>query len=80
MDVTTFMATICPIAAVAVGPLAIIHGDVFGMSGTGWTFMLILAFTSGIAAQGLLVFAEGVAQTAVVSGGFKTISGWRRTS
>ena len=37
MDVTTFMATICPIAAVAVLPLAIIHGDVFGMSGTGWT-------------------------------------------
>ena len=32
MDVTTFMATICPIAAVAVLPLAIAHGDVFGMS------------------------------------------------
>ena len=30
MDVTTFMATICPIAAVAVLPLAIAHGDVFG--------------------------------------------------
>ncbi|HYM79829.1 MAG TPA: EamA family transporter, partial [Candidatus Limnocylindria bacterium] len=36
MDVTTFMATICPIAAVAVLPLALVHGDVFGMSGTGW--------------------------------------------
>src|SRR4051794_3317074 len=52
MDVTTFMATICPIAAVAVLPLAILHGDVFGMSGTGWTFMLILSLTSGITAQG----------------------------
>ena len=28
------MATICPIAAVAVLPLAIAHGDVFGLSGT----------------------------------------------
>ena len=34
MDVATFMATICPIAAVAVLPLAIAHGDVFGLSGT----------------------------------------------
>ncbi len=58
MDVTTFMATICPIAAVAVLPLAIAHGDVFGMSGTGWTYMLILTFTSGVAAQGLMVFAQ----------------------
>jgi len=72
MDVTTFMATICPIAAVTVLPLAIAHGDVFGMSATGWTYMLILTFTSGVAAQGLLVFAQksiqigtiGIAQVA----------------
>src|SRR3954453_6202586 len=72
MDVTTFMATICPIAAVAVLPLAILNGDVFGMSSTGWTYMLILSATSGIAAQGLLVYAQksiqigtiGIAQTA----------------
>ena len=42
MDVATFMATVCPIAAVAVLPLALAHGDVFGMSSTGWTYMLIL--------------------------------------
>src|SRR3954470_12844139 len=35
MDVATFMATISPIAAVAVLPLALAHGDVFGMSDTG---------------------------------------------
>jgi drug/metabolite transporter (DMT)-like permease len=72
MDVTTFMATICPIAAVAVLPLAVAHGDVFGLSGNGWIFMLILTFTSGVAAQGLLVFAQksiqigtiGIAQVA----------------
>ena len=67
MDVTTFMATICPIAAVAVLPLAIIHGDVFEMSGTGWTFMLILAFTSGVAAQGLLVFAQNTIQIGTIA-------------
>jgi drug/metabolite transporter (DMT)-like permease len=72
MDVTTFMATICPIALLAVLPLAIANGDVLGMSSTGWTFTLILTFTSGITAQGLLVFAQksiqigtiGIAQTA----------------
>src|SRR3954466_7879189 len=72
MDVTTFMAAICPIAAIAVLPLAILNGDVFGMSSTGWTFMLILSLTSGITAQGLLVYAQksvqlgtiGIAQTA----------------
>jgi len=72
MDVTTFMATICPIATIAVLPIALAHGDVFGLSTTGWTYMLILSLTSGMAAQGLLVFAQksiqigtiGIAQTA----------------
>jgi drug/metabolite transporter (DMT)-like permease len=67
MDVTTFMATICPIAAVAVLPLALAHGDVFGMSGTGWTYMLILTFTSGVAAQGLLVFAQKTIQIGTIA-------------
>jgi drug/metabolite transporter (DMT)-like permease len=66
MDVTTFMATICPIAAVAVLPLAIAHGDVFGMSGTGWKYMLILTLTSGVAAQGLLVFAQKTIQIGTI--------------
>ena len=67
MDVTTFMATICPIATVAVLPLAIAHGDVFGMSATGWTFMLILTFTSGVAAQGLMVFAQKSIQIGTIA-------------
>jgi drug/metabolite transporter (DMT)-like permease len=58
MDVATFMATVSPIAAVAVLPLAIANGDVFGMSATGWTYMLILTLVSGVAAQGLMVFAQ----------------------
>jgi drug/metabolite transporter (DMT)-like permease len=58
MDVAVFMATISPIAAVAVLPLAIANGDVFGMSGTGWTYMLILTFLTGVAAHGLMVFAQ----------------------
>jgi drug/metabolite transporter (DMT)-like permease len=66
MDVTTFMATICPIAAVAVLPLALAHGGVFGMSGTGWTYMLILTFTSGVVAQGLVVFAQKTIQIGTI--------------
>jgi drug/metabolite transporter (DMT)-like permease len=67
MDVTTFMATICPIAAVAVLPLALVHGGVFGMSGRGWAYMLILTLTSGVAAQGLLVFAQKTIQIGTIS-------------
>jgi drug/metabolite transporter (DMT)-like permease len=66
MDVTTFMATICPIATVTVLPLAIVHGDLFGLSGTGWTYMLILTLTSGVAAQGLLVFAQKTIQIGTI--------------
>jgi len=66
MDVATFMATICPIAAVAVLPLALAHGDVFGLSGTGWTYTLILTFTSGVAAQGLMVFAQKTIQIGTI--------------
>jgi drug/metabolite transporter (DMT)-like permease len=66
MDVTTFMATICPIAALTVLPIALAHGDVLGMSGTGWTYMLILTFTSGVAAQGLLVFAQRTIQIGTI--------------
>ena len=66
MDVTTFMATICPIATVAVLPIALAHGDVFGMSATGWMYMLILTVTSGIAAQGLLVYAQKTIQIGTI--------------
>jgi drug/metabolite transporter (DMT)-like permease len=66
MDVTTFMSTICPIATVAVLPLALANGDVFGMSGTGWTYMLILTFTSGVTAQGLLVYAQKTIQIGTI--------------
>jgi drug/metabolite transporter (DMT)-like permease len=66
MDVATFMATICPIAALAVLPLAIAHGDVFGLSGTGWMYTLILTLTSGVAAQGLMVFAQKTIQIGTI--------------
>jgi drug/metabolite transporter (DMT)-like permease len=67
MDVTTFMATICPIATVAVLPIAIAHGDVFGMSSTGWRYMLILALTSGVIAQGLRVYAQKTIQIGTIA-------------
>jgi drug/metabolite transporter (DMT)-like permease len=58
MDVATFMATVSPIAAIAVLPLAIANGDVFGMSGTGWTYTLALTLLIGVAGHGLMVFAQ----------------------
>jgi drug/metabolite transporter (DMT)-like permease len=66
MDVSTFMATVTPIATLAVLPLAVAHGDVFGMSGTGWTYMLLLAFLSGVAAHGLMVFAQKTIQIGTI--------------
>jgi drug/metabolite transporter (DMT)-like permease len=66
MDVTTFMATICPIAAVAVLPIALAHGEVAQLSGTGWTFMLILTLTSGVVAQGLYVYAQRTIQIGTI--------------
>jgi drug/metabolite transporter (DMT)-like permease len=66
MDVTTFMSTICPIAALAVLPIALAHGDVLGMSATGWLFTAILTLTSGIAAQGLLVYAQKTIQIGTI--------------
>jgi drug/metabolite transporter (DMT)-like permease len=58
MDVATFMATVSPIAAVAVLPLAIANGDVVGMSRTGWIYTLVLALLIGIGGHGLMVFAQ----------------------
>ncbi|MET0146023.1 MAG: DMT family transporter [Ilumatobacteraceae bacterium] len=58
MDVATFMSTVSPIAALAVLPLAMANGDVFGLSRTGWTYMLALTLLIGVAAHGLMVFAQ----------------------
>src|SRR4051795_12599764 len=66
MDVTTFMATVCPIATLAVLPIAIVNGGTLTMSSTGWTYVLILAVTSGIGAQGLLIYAQKTVQIGTI--------------
>jgi drug/metabolite transporter (DMT)-like permease len=66
MDVSTFMATVTPIATVAVLPLAIANGDMVGLSGTGWAYMLVLALLIGIAAHGLMVFAQKTIQIGTI--------------
>jgi drug/metabolite transporter (DMT)-like permease len=66
MDVATFMATVSPIAAVAVLPLAITNGDVFGLSSRGWTYMLVLTFLTGVAGHGLMVFAQRTIQIGTI--------------
>lgn len=67
MDVAIFMATICPIGALAVLPIAATNGDGFGMSGTGWTYTLILTFLSGVAANGLMVYAQKTIQIGTIA-------------
>ena len=67
MDVTTFMAAICPIAALVVLPIALADDGGLGMSGRGWTYTLILSLTSGITAQGLLVYAQRTVQIGTIS-------------
>jgi drug/metabolite transporter (DMT)-like permease len=66
MDVATFMATVSPIAAVAILPVALANGDVFGLSATGWTYMLILSLLIGVCAHGLLVYAQRTIQIGTI--------------
>jgi drug/metabolite transporter (DMT)-like permease len=61
------MATICPIGALAVLPIAATNADGFGMSGRGWTYTLILTFLSGVAANGLMVYAQKTIQIGTIS-------------
>jgi drug/metabolite transporter (DMT)-like permease len=67
MDVAVFMAAICPIAAVAVLPLAVAEGGVFAMSGRGWTYTLILTLLSGVVANGLMVYAQKSIQIGTIA-------------
>ena len=66
MDVATFMSTVSPIAALAVLPLAVAHGDVFGLSSRGWSYMLLLTFLTGVAAHGLMVYAQRTIQIGTI--------------
>jgi drug/metabolite transporter (DMT)-like permease len=72
MDVVTFMASITPIAIITVLPLALVNGNMFDISATGWRYIALLTFVTGVAAHGLMVFAQktipigtiGIAQVA----------------
>ena len=66
MDVATFMSTVSPIAALAVLPLAVAHGGVFGLSSRGWSYMLLLTFLTGVAAHGLMVYAQRTIQIGTI--------------
>ena len=66
LDVATFMSTITPIAAVVVLPLAVIQGDVLGLTRTGWTYTLILTLLTGVVAHGLFVYAQRTIQIGTI--------------
>jgi drug/metabolite transporter (DMT)-like permease len=59
-------AALCPIATVTVLPLAVANGGMFGMSVTCWTYTLILTFMTGVAAHGLMVFAQRTIQIGTI--------------
>jgi drug/metabolite transporter (DMT)-like permease len=60
------MSTVSPIAALAVLPLAIARGDVFALTSRGWSYMLLLTFLTGVAAHGLMVFAQRTIQIGTI--------------
>jgi drug/metabolite transporter (DMT)-like permease len=67
MDVAVFMATICPIAALAVLPLAAANGGMVGLSAKGWIFTLLLTFVAGVGANGLMVYAQRTIQIGTIA-------------
>jgi drug/metabolite transporter (DMT)-like permease len=67
MDVAVFMATICPIAALAVLPLAAANGGMVGLSAKGWIFTLLLTFIAGVGANGLMVYAQRTIQIGTIA-------------
>ncbi len=67
MDVSVFMATICPIAALAVLPPAVANGDIVGLSAKGWIFTLLLTLIAGVAANGLMVYAQRTIQIGTIA-------------
>jgi drug/metabolite transporter (DMT)-like permease len=66
MDVATYMATVSPIAAVALLPLAVGTQDSLTMSTTGWTYTLLLTLLTGVTAHGLLVYAQKTVQIGTI--------------
>jgi len=66
MDVARFMATVSPVAALAVLPLAVVNEDLTGLSSKGWVYMLVLTFLTGVAAHGLNVYAQKTIQIGTI--------------
>jgi drug/metabolite transporter (DMT)-like permease len=67
MDVAVFMATICPIGALVVLPITLSNSDGLGMSTRGWSYTLLLTLLSGVAASGLLVYAQKTIQIGTIA-------------
>jgi drug/metabolite transporter (DMT)-like permease len=67
MDVAAFMATVCPIGALVVLPITLANSDGLGMTSRGWTYTLILTLLSGVAASGLLVYAQKAIQIGTIA-------------
>jgi drug/metabolite transporter (DMT)-like permease len=62
LEVSTFLAAACPIAALAVLPLAVASEGSLAMSRTGWTWTVVMTVLTGVTAHGLLIFAQRTVQ------------------
>ena len=62
LDVPTFMAAACPVAALAVLPLALASEGSLALSRTGWTWTVVMTVLTGVTAHGLLIFAQRTVQ------------------
>ena len=67
MDVGVFMAATLPIAALVVLPIALANSEGLGMTSRGWTYTLLLTLLSGVAASGLLVYAQRTIQIGTIA-------------
>lgn len=58
MDVASYMAAMTPVATLAVLPLALAHGHIVSITGTGWMYVVLLTMMTGVLAHGLMVLAQ----------------------
>jgi drug/metabolite transporter (DMT)-like permease len=64
---TQFMGTLSPIAAVVVLPFAAVTGDLVDLTPEGWAICVLLAFITGTAGHGLLVWAQRHVELSTIS-------------
>jgi len=58
MGVAQFMASVTPIAAIALGVIVLVRGGATNVPARGWVVIVALLFLTGVTAQGLITYAQ----------------------